>query len=216
MKEKKFIHRIILFVIGVFIIAFTYNLFVVPYNFVIGGLSGLAIIFSAIFHLPAVIFIYSVDVILTIISFIFLGKEKTCKSVVGAILYPVLITLTMPLTNMLIPLINIDNIVITIILTGGLLGIGYGLVYKAGYTTGGGDVIMQIMNKYIKISEGQASLIMDIAIILLGGLFLGIAIIIYSSIIIIIETNLVDKILIGISDSKMFFIYSKENNNIKD
>ena len=213
---NKTIKRSLIFFFGVLILAFTYNLFVVPYNFVIGGTSGLSIVFNAIFKIDPVIFIYVADIILLIISYIFIGKDKTYASLIGSFLYPLLITFTAPITKMLIPYVNIDNILITVVITGCLLGLGYGIVYKAGYSTGGGDVIMQLMNKYNKISEGKASLIMDIIIVLLGGAILGLANVIYSSIIIIIETNLIDKILIGISDSKMFFVYSKKDVEIRD
>ena len=213
---KYSIKKSLVFFFGVLIQAFTYNLFVVPNNFIINRTSGLAIIFNAIFHLDPVIFIYIVDIILLVISFIFLDKGKTYASLIGSFLYPVLITITTPFTNMLIPYINIDNILITVVITGCLLGIGNGIVYKIGFTTGGGDIVMQLISKYKKVSEGKASLTMNIIIVLLGGLILGLANVIYSSIIIIIETNLVDKILIGISDSKMFFVYSKKDIEIRD
>ncbi len=213
---KDSVKKSLVFFFGVLIQAFTYNLFVVPNNFVIGGTSGLAIIFNAIFHINPVVFIYIMDVILLIISIIFLDKKKTYASLIGPFLYPILISFTMPFTNMLIPYINIDNILITVVITGCLLGIGNGIVYKIGFTTGVGDIVMQLISKYKKVSEGKASLTMNIIIVLLGGIILGLANVIYSSIIIIIETNLVDKILIGISDSKMFFVYSKKDIEIRD
>ena len=211
----KIIKNTILFFIGVLLLALTYNLFVVPNNFVTGGVGGLSIIYKNIFNSNPVIFIYVMDIILLIISYLFLGKEKTYHSLVGSILYPILITLTTPITKTLIPLIEIDNIIIVIILTGCLLGLGYSLVYKAGFNTGGGDVIMNLMVKYLKMPEGKATLIMDIVIVLLGGITLGLENVIYSIMIIVIITTIVDKIIIGISDSKMFFIHSSKIADIR-
>ena len=216
MKEiDETIQSSLLFFFGVLIMAVTYNIFVIQYNFVTGGVGGLSIIYKNIFHLNPVTFIYVMDILLLIISYIFLGKEKTYHSLIGSILYPVLITVTTPLTNRLIPLVEIENIIILIILTGCLLGVGYSLVYKAGYNTGGGDVIMNLMVKYLKMSEGKATLIMDVIIVLLGGITLGLENVIYSIMIIVIITTIVDKILIGISDSKMFFIHSTKLQEIR-
>ena len=209
------IKNTLLFFMGVLLLALTYNIFVVPNNFVTGGVGGLSIIYKNIFNSNPIIFIYAMDIILLIISYIFLGKDKTYHSLIGSILYPVLITLTLPITKVIIPLIQIDNIIIIIILTGCLLGLGYSLVYKAGFNTGGGDVIMNLMVKYLKMPEGRATLIMDIVIVLLGGITLGLENVIYSIMIIVIITTIVDKIIIGISDSKMFFIHSSKLPDIR-
>ena len=213
---KKSIKKSIIFFIGVLISALTYNIFVIPNNFVIGGVSGLAIVVNVIFKIDPVVFLYVVNVILLIVSYIFIGKDKTYASLIGSFLYPLLITFTAPIAKIIIPYINIDNILVTVAITGCLLGIGNAIIYKVGYSTGGGDVVMQLLNKYNKISEGKATLIMDIIIILLGGAILGLANVIYSSLIIVIETNLIDKVLIGISDCKMFFVYSKKDTEIRN
>lgn len=216
MKElDQTIRSSLLFFFGVLLLALTYNLLVVPNNFVTGGVGGLSIIYKNIFNSNPVIFIYVMDIILLIISYIFLGKDKTFQSLIGSILYPVLITVTTPITNHLVSFIQLDNIIIVIILTGCLLGIAYACVYKAGYNTGGGDVIMNLIVKYCRISEGKATLIMDVIIVLLGGITLGLANVIYSIMIIVIITTIVDKIIIGISDSKMFFIHSSKLSDIR-
>lgn len=218
MEMEKIDHTIqnsLLFFFGVLIMALTYNVFVLPNDFVTGGVGGLSIIYKNIFNANPVIFIYTMDILLLIVSHIYLGKEKTYQSLVGSILYPILISLTTPISKVIIPLVEIDNIIIIIILTGCLLGIGYSSIYKAGYNTGGGDVIMNLMVKYLKMPEGKATLIMDVIIVLLGGITLGIEDVIYSIMIIVIITTIVDKILIGISDSKMFYIHSSKISDIR-
>lgn len=214
--KKDLVKRVLMFFGGTLILALNYNIFVIPNNFVIGGMSGLSIIVNAVFKIEPVVFIYVVDIVLLIISYIFMGSEKTYRSLVGSFLYPILITFTAPVAKFIVPYVYIDNVLITVIVTGCLLGIGYGMIYKVGFTTGGGDIIMQLMHKYLKLSEGKASLYMDILIVLLGGVTLGFANVIYSAIIIIIGTSLIDKLLIGISDSKMFLINSIKEDQIRN
>lgn len=214
-NSKTFYKRFLLFLISVFLLALNYNLFILPNNFNIGGTSGLAIIFNELCGINESMFILIANVLLLVISFCTLGKKQTLKTVVGSLLYPVLIMATKPIADYLIGYFQFSNILITIILAAILLGVSNGLIFKSGFTTGGGDVVMKIISKYNSITEGNAQAIEKITTVLLGGLVFGVSSVVYSIIIIMISTALVDKILIGISDSKMFFIYSKKVEEIK-
>ena len=213
--KRNLVQRIVSFLCGVFLLALNYNLLVVPNNLNIGGTSGLAIIFKELFGLKPSIFILGSSVILLIISYFALDKEQVMRSVVGAIMYPVAIMVVEPLAASLSPYFQFQNILITIILCGGIIGVGNGLIYKAGFTTGGGDLIMKMISKFQSLTEGMSQLIENVVIVLLGGLVLGIPSVIYSIILNVICTSITDKILIGISNSKMFFIYSKKTAKIK-
>ena len=214
-EVKDVVNKALMFFFGVLIMALTYNIAVVPNNFVTGGVGGMSVIYKGIFNAEPVYFIYIMNLILVIVSFIFLGRKKTYGIIIGSILYPILISVTSSFSQHIIPYVQFDNIVIAIILTGGLLGIGSTLVYKSGYSTGGGDVLMYIISKYAKITEGKATLVMNVIIVLLGGVILGIHNVVYSIMIITIITTITDKLLIGVSDSKMFYIHSSKNNEIR-
>ena len=207
--------KAITFFTGVLIMAITYNLFTTKYNFVTGGVGGLSIIYKNIFKTNPVYFIYGANIVLLFISDLLLEKTITKRALLGSILYPVLISLTAPILDVWVEHVRLDNIIITIILTGCLLGIGNSLVYKAGFTTGGGDITMKLITKYGKVTEGKATLIQNVIIVLLGGITLGLANVIYSIMIIVIITTIEDKISIGISDSKMFLVHSHKNNAIR-
>lgn len=213
-KQKKLLNRVIIFVLAVFVLALNYNIFIVPNNFNIGGTSGLAVIIKELFNIKESLFILISSMILLIISYFTLDKNQTYRSIVGAFLYPFFISLTEPLANYLIPYLSFSNILLTIILGGTLLGICTGLIYKTGFTTGGGDIIIKIINKYNHISEGNSQFIANGIIILLGSFVFGFQNLIYSIIVILISALFVDRIILGISQSKMFLIYSKKSNEI--
>lgn len=213
-KQKKLLNRVIIFVLAVFVLALNYNIFIVPNNFNIGGTSGLAVIIKELFNIRESLFILISSMILLIISYFTLDKNQTYRSIVGAFLYPFFISLTEPLANYLIPYLSFSNILLTIILGGTLLGICTGLIYKTGFTTGGGDIIIKIINKYNHISEGNSQFIANGIIILLGSFVFGFQNLIYSIIVILISALFVDRIILGISQSKMFLIYSKKSNEI--
>src|SRR5699024_4976137 len=96
-----------------------------------------------------------------------------------------------------------------------LYGISSGLIYRSGFSTGGSDIIMQIINKYIKVGESKAMIVANSLIILLGMIVFGFDKGVYSFIILITSTYFIDKIMFGISDSKVFYIYTKRVRKIK-
>lgn len=214
-RKRKSIPRFLGFLMGVFILALNYNILVIPNKFNIGGTSGLAIIFEEIFNIKPALFIMISSIVLLVISYFALGKEQTLRSVLGALIYPLALILVEPLALKLIPYFQFQNILITIIVCGACIGIGNGIIYKVGYTTGGGDLIMKIIVKFQHLTEGTSQLIENTIIILLGGFVFGIPCVVYSIIINALCTMITDKILIGISNSKMFFIYSKKADLIK-
>ncbi len=211
-KRRRFI-RAVLFLIGVFLVAVNYNMFLVPNNLVIGGVSGLAIILKKLIYIEPVMFIYFINTILLIISFFILGWKKTSKSVVGSLLFPLFVTLTAPLVAKLN--IQFESNIIMVLISGLMLGLGSGLIYKTGFTTGGTDIIGQILGDKKKVSFGTSILIINAIIVLCGGYFFGYEKVVYTIIILFLNSTIVDRILLGISDSKMFFIYTKKIEEIK-
>ena len=139
------------FVLGVFLLALCYNWLLLPNNFVVAGMSGIAIALEELFNINATLFIYLSTFVLLIISFIFLGFNKTKNTIIGSILYPIMITFTWPIANYLNTNFPLNDTYLIVIFASILYGVSNGLIYKYGFTTGGNDVLMQILNKYFKI-----------------------------------------------------------------
>lgn len=213
--KKNFYIRSFVLIFSVAILALNYNLFLSPNNFVIGGTSGLAIILKKLFGLEPAIFIGISSVLLIILALIFLGWKETRRSIIGSILYPLFISITTPLAKFLIPYLEFDSTIIVVLIAGILCGVANGLIYKTGFNTGGSDVVMKIINKYAKVPEGKAVFSINIVIMLFGLIIFGANKFIYSLIILFINTMLIDRIIIGVSNSKLFFIYTKEEEKIK-
>lgn len=203
------------FVFGTFCLALCYNLFFVPNDIVVGGTSGLAIILEDVFSINSQVFIYATSIILLIVSFIFLGKEETERTVIGSLLYPLFVTFTAPMAEILLKYLAFEEILVTVSLAAILYGFSNGIIYKFGYTTGGSDVIMRLLCKYFHFSEGTSSIIFNIAIIFLGALTFGFDMGVYAIIILVVSSMIVDKIIIGMSNSKKFMIYTRESRKVK-
>ena len=213
--SKNFWPRILIMVFGALLLAINYNLFLFPNSLVTGGTSGIATILYHVFEITPATFIFICNIVLVILSFILLGPRNTGFTIVGSILYPLFVSLTEPICSMLSSKLVIDNFMMTALISGFMLGTGNGFIYKAGFTTGGSDIMIQILCKYVKIPNGISSFIINIIIIGAGGIFFGINKVLYATLIIIINSMLIDKIMLGISDSKMFYISTKKPDAIK-
>lgn len=212
--SKDFLSRIIITIIGAFILAVNYNLFLLHNNLVIGGTSGLAIIVNHYTGLNSAIFLFIVNVIFVILSFFLLGARKTGMTIIGALLYPLFVSLTSGMCDYLATKLIFDDFILIAIISGLLFGTANGFIYKTGFTTGGSDIPIQIISKYLKIPAGTASFCVNIIVILTGAMIFGPSKAIYATIVILINSFLVDKIMLGISDSKMFFIQTKKPEKI--
>ena len=203
------------FVVGVFLYALCFNLFLIPNDLVVSGFSGIAIVVQRVFGWNANAFIYITNGILLVLGFIFLGWKITKKNIAGSILYPVMITVTNPVATFLNNYIIGDDFYLILLFAIILYGVSSGLIYRTGFSTGGSDIIMQILNKYMKISESKSMIVANSVIILIGMFVFGFNKGVYSFIILICSTYFIDKIMFGLSDSKVFYIYTKKVRKLK-
>lgn len=212
-NNQDLIYRYILLFIGSTIVAFSYNLFFLRNNIVGFGLSGLSIVVKE-FGVDSNLFILISSIILLIISFIILGKEQTKSSVIGSLLYPLMIYLTKPLS------LTIDledtSLLLCAIFGAVISGIGYGIIYKTGFTTGGSDVVNQILTKYLKISTGSAMLFTDGLIVLSSKLVYTWQMVMYGIIVLYIVSTISDKVIIGVSQTKAFYIVTEKDKEVKE
>lgn len=211
-NKKNIFGRYLMLLSGCLIVAFAFNLFFLKYNIVCFGVSGVSIVLSE-FGVPPSTFIMVTNIVLLIISYFFLGPNDTRGQIVGSLVYPIFISLTEIITSK-IDLGNLEMIVIAV-MGGVLAGVGYGLIYKSGFGTGGTDIIGNMVVKYSKISMGSAMMFINIAIIALGKLVFSWKTVMYAVVVAYLISMFTDKILLGISNSKAFYIVvSKDKDDI--
>ena len=199
--------------LGLFLIGLSFNLFLLNFNLIPGGVSGLAIVINKLKGIDTSLFILIANILLIIMSHFTLGKQFTKNTILGAILNPVMIKLTAFIPSY----INISGTekIFVAILGGVLTGYGTGLVYRKGFSCGGTDIIEFTLSKFLKIPLRTAVLLVDGSITILGGYFFGIESIIYSIVVLYFLSAMSNKMLVGINNSKTLYILSKEHNKIK-
>lgn len=209
-KKKNIGKRYLMLILGCLIVAFSFNLFFLRYGIVCFGVSGISIVLNE-FGVNPSLFILISNIILMIIAFFVLGYENMKNQLVGALSYPIFVSLTELITKH-IDLGNTEMVVIAI-LGGVFAGIGYGLIYKSDFSTGGTDVIIGIICKYFKISMGNASLIVNGIIVLIGKIVFSWDIVLYAILVSYLISVFTDKVLLGISKCKAFYIVTDKKND---
>ncbi len=213
-NKKENVIRFLTFLLGCFIVAIAYNIFLVPTEIVPGGVGGLAIIINTVVNVDYAIIILIADIILLVFNYFALGKELTKNSVLGALLFPLAVYLTENINAWLE--IDTSQMLLSAIFGGVLFGFGAGLVFKSGFTTGGTDILNQIISKYLKITIGKSMLLSDGLIVCTSAFVFGPIHLMYSIIVLYIISIMSDKVILGISDNKAFYIITKEEEKVKD
>lgn len=217
-KEKPFSKKWFItygfIVVGAFIMAAGFVLFITPYKIVPGGVYGIAIVLHHTFGFPVGLTALCFDIPLTIIGIRILGPRFGIKTVVGFVLTAVFVD---GLTYFYGGSPLVDNVLLSSIYGGLFLGIGLGMIFKSRATSGGSDIVAMIIAKYTKLPLGQLMILVDSAIVLVGLFSFGDwEIPLYSLIVIFIVGRVVDVVLQGISYDKTLFIISEKHREIRD
>ena len=213
-NKKSKVKRYLEFILGCLILSISFNLFLAPNDLVTGGVSGISIILNDLFAINTSTFILITNISLLVLSYFLLGKEKTKSSILGSLLFPVFVELTADI-NLLFQIDN-SQLLLSALFAGVVYGFGAGINFRAGFTTGGTDILNQIISKYFKVSMGRSMLICDGTIVVLSGMVFGINHMLYSIIILYIVSYMSDRVILGISDSKAFYIVTDEDKKIKE
>ena len=208
--KKKIIINAMLLILGCLLISLTFNIFCVPNKIVPGGLSGVGIIFDHLFGIKTSYVLLIGNIVLVTIGIICLGLKDTIPSIIGAVVY----TLVMYLTELLNVTITLSSPFLNIITIGVLFGIGCTMVYLSDCSLGGLDIIGVIFNKKFGLTLGTALFIVNGTVLIVGTFIFGVEMLITSLIIRFIESKIIDNFLIGISDSKIVFINTDKKEEI--
>lgn len=220
LESDNIVLRLLTFLAGCLLLSTAFNLFFLPYNIVYGGVSGVSIIVKNIFGLNPSTFVFIVNIVLLIVSYFTLGWQKTKGSIFGSILYPICLALTANIGSIIH--FEVDNVLLSIIFGAVIAGLGSGINFKSGFTTGGTDIINQILAKYGHMSIGKAIILSDGIIVLASGFFLGgeevffaFENVMYAIMVLYIISVMSDKIMLGINTTKCFYIVTEHETEMK-
>ncbi len=197
-------------IIGAAIIAIGFNVFLLPNQVASGGVSGISTILHGIFGWNPGFIQYAFNIPLFIAGVLFLGKKFGIKSFIGTVTLPLIVLLTNswgPWT---------DNPLLGALFGGIVVGLGIGLVFKGNASTGGTDLLAQIITKYTGISLGTSVLLIDGIIAISAAIVFDLEKGLYALIGLYVTTKTIDIIQLGFSQSKMVYIITVKQDEVRD
>ncbi|CAK7085116.1 YitT family protein [Tissierella sp.] len=212
-KEKwyKIVYGYILIGIGALLMAISLIYFLAPNTIAPGGVTGFAVVIEKTVKVP----IYITNLALNIPLFIFgtkiLGKETAIKTLYSTILLSLFL-------KILPPIVLTHDLLLSSIFGGVLCGIGLGIVFKFGGTTGGTDLAGAILNsKFPSLSTVTFMTMIDLFVVIFAGIVeRKIETSLYSIIAMFVIMKVIDMILEGIGYLKGFFIISDKPEEISE
>lgn len=180
---KKYIYLVIL----LFVSSLNFNIFLKPLKLVSGSTNGLVLIINKVTQLDNSIILIIINIIMLLISLKFLEKNTTIGLLITSIIYPLFIKITGNIG------LNI-SFYISLILTSIIAGITNGIIFKLKFSPGGISLLSNVFNKIFNIKLGYINFIINLIVLILGVIAFGFKNIIYSVIIIIVNSLIINLI----------------------
>ena len=211
-KVIKFLVDILFDILGgAFVAAGVYN-FASASDFPLTGFTGISMIINRLTGFPMGIVLICLNIPVGLIASRIIGKRYFIRSIKSMVILSLLIDYAAPY----FPVFHGEKM-LAAICTGVLSGIGYGLIYSRGSSTGGTDFItLSIKSKKPYMSIGNIAFVIDACIVAVGTLIVSknVAGLIYGMIIAFIASTVVDKILYGLSAGKMTLIVTEKADEV--
>lgn len=207
---RKFLKNTFSIIFGCILMAGGTSFFLLPNKLSAGGFAGISTIVYYLFKIPLGTFMLAINVPVFILTYYKLGKRFAINSIIGAILYSVFVDIFDKL-----PAVTDDRLLACIY--GGILtGVGTGILLNVKSSTGGTELVTNIIRSYnAKYTTSKLIIIIDTVIVILNVIFFGeIEIGLYSAIAIIIMGKVIDILVEGTNFSKLLFIISEKNDKI--
>jgi len=216
MAKKKINYKEILLDIlicsaGAFIYAAGVNCFVSPNEISSGGATGLAILANHLWNFPIGTAMFAINIPLFIIAFFVFGWSFIVKTLFSTFMT----SLFIDLGTLFMPAYEGDKI-LAALFGGAIMGIGLGIIFTRGSTSGGTDIMGKLLKKaFPHISMGRLVMICDLFIVLLAGVvYQNIESILYATIVFLVSSKSIDMLLYGSDRGKMIMIISDNADEI--
>jgi uncharacterized membrane-anchored protein YitT (DUF2179 family) len=212
-KVKSTIKDYIIMLAGLVLYVLSWTLFLIPAQITGGGISGLAAVIYYSTKIPMGLTYFAINVVLISIALKILGPNFGVKTVFNM----VALTLLFAIPQEFFPGALIEDNFLSAVLGGMMGGIGIGLVFSRGGSTGGTDIIAMIINKYKNISPGRIILYCDV-IIISSSYFLvhSVEKMVYGFVTMAVVSYALDAFLSGSNASAQIFIFSPKYDEIAD
>lgn len=210
----KMMKRYLKITLGCLLIATALNLFFKGMDLIPSGVFGFSIIYSMKTNIELSVVLFAANLFFFLLSGIFLKKKAIRRLILPFILIPLFVYLTRDIAS-IIDLSEVDKLLISIY-GGALIGMGARFIYKENYCASGADVIMLISKLIDNPQRYLANYCLDGVWLALAIRLYGFEGAMYTAISIILIEFISRRAYLGVSDSKVFYIITKKENDVRD
>lgn len=199
--------------VGAILLAISYAIFIVPFNVVPGGIFGLSIILHEVVDISVGMIALLINIPLLIWGTKLLGVKIGLKTSFLMVSVSFLLDGISLIVN---EKIYVEDVLVSSIFGGILIGLAIAIVKYAGATTGGNDILVRIISIKVKMKFSQLMLIINVVVIALGIITYGnYTIAAYSIIVIVAMSQTIDYLLQKREENKTIIVFSENNDFIK-
>ncbi|GAA4843728.1 YitT family protein [Paenibacillus vulneris] len=202
--------------LGTAIYAFGLHYFVISNELMEGGITGIALLLNYIFHFPPSVTTLVINIPLFYVGLKVLGKQTMINTIVGTVSLSFFLWIMEQLihSGWLVPFRSEHDYFLATAYAGVTLGVGLGLVFRNGGTTGGSDIIATIGKRYLGWSMGQVVLAFDCLVIGSSFFFIPKEKILYTFVVVFITSKVIDIIIEGAYAARAFTIITDQAEEI--
>ena len=214
MKLSLKLDEVIILLVGCLLMGISINMFLNPHNIAPGGLTGVSIIINTLTGIPIWLINICFDIPLFLFAFRILGKKDATKTFFGIIF----LTLSLKLTENLSYVHVTDDVLLSAISGGIILGLALGLIFRINGSTGGTDLIALMLNRIIpSIPVSKCLSMIDGTVVVLAGVVnMNFETGLYSAIALYIMVKIIDTITAGFDYAKAFFIITEKKDVLQE
>lgn len=192
---------------GLLVFAMGWLLFLIPAEITGGGISGVAAVVYFATKIPVSITFLAINVVLVLVAIKILGANFGIKTIYSI----AVLTLFFAVFQNILKKPLVEDNFLSAVLGGMAGGIGLGIVFSRGGSTGGTDIFAMIVNKYRNISPGRIIMYCDVIIIASSYfVFQSPAKLVYGYVSMWVVSYSLDSFLSGANRSAQMFIFSKK------
>lgn len=200
-------------ILGNMLYALTLKLFLLPTSLMTGGGTGIALALNHATGFSISLFVLIFNIGMLLLGFLFIGKAFALSTVVSTFAYPICLEL---FNRLLGDIVLTDDILLCTLFSGLGIGVALSMVLRAGASTGGMDIPPILLNKYFRIPVSASLYVFDCCILLLQAYSAPIEMLLYSVLLVMIYSLVLDKLLLIGSARTEVKVISKHSDEIRN
>ena len=210
---KKHMNTVFGVLVGNAILAFTVAAFIIPHGVIMGGATGIGLTIAHYVPVDLSIIIFIVNSILFVLGAAVLGKKFAVATIASTFIYPTFLSIVQK-----IPGIDglTDNLMLATLYAGALLGVGIGFIVRVGSSTGGTDIVALVLNKWFHIPVAGLLYVIDFLVLGVQVFFSDTEQIMYGVLMLVLETAILNKVMLLGQSQIQLFIISEEYEHIRE